>query len=106
LIFGIYVFTFRLHLTLEKAVVLLLKHATFLRVSNLPESALTYAVLDYQKANIGVAIQQHLMASAPKHSVEQFSGFIMGTNIGLFIFPSVISISYHLFRCLKQHWVV
>jgi len=42
---------------------------------------LTDAVVNYQKANIDVAIQQHLMASASKHSVEQFAGFIMGTNI-------------------------
>jgi hypothetical protein len=80
------------YLTFEKAVILILKHATLLRHSNLPESALAYAELDYQKANIDVAIQQHLMAS-PEPSVEQFSVFIMGTDIGLFICPSVTSIS-------------
>jgi BarA-like signal transduction histidine kinase len=57
-----HVFIFRVYLTFEKAVTLILKHATLLRFSNLPKAALTYAELDYQKANIDVAIQQHLMA--------------------------------------------
>ena len=83
------VFTFRMYLTFEKAITLILKHATFLRLSNLPEAALTYAELDYQKANIDVAIQQHLMAHASENSVEQFAGFIMGTDIGLLLLPSV-----------------
>ena len=43
-----------------------------------------------------VAIQQHLMAYSSKHSVERFSAFIMGTDIGLFILLSVTSTSYHL----------
>ena len=84
-------------LTFEKAVTLILKHATFLRISNVPESALIYAELDYQKANIDVAIQQHLMAHASEHSVELFAEFIMGTDIGLFILPFVTCISDHLF---------
>jgi hypothetical protein len=84
-------------LNFEKAVILILKHATFLQLSNLPELALTCAELDYQKANIDVAIQQHLMASALEHSVDQFAGFIMSTDIGLFILPFVHSISYHTF---------
>jgi hypothetical protein len=83
------------YLTFVKAVVLILKHATSLQESNLPASALTYAELDYQKANIDVVIQQHLMASAPEHSAEQFAGFIMGTDLGSFILPFVTSISYH-----------
>jgi hypothetical protein len=86
-----------MYLTFVTAVILILKHATFLRLSNLPESALTNADLDYQKAKIDVAIQQHLMAIGPEHSVEQFAGFIMGTDIGLFMLPSVTSISYCLF---------
>jgi hypothetical protein len=56
--------------------------------------ALHYVELHYQKAYIDVAIQQHIMATASENSVDQFAGFIMGTNIGLFIIPSVISISY------------
>ena len=88
------VLAFRVYLIFKKAVTLILKHATFLRVSNLPKSALTYADLDYQEANIDVAIQQHLMAIGTEHSVEQFVGFIMGTDFGLFILPSVTAISY------------
>jgi len=69
------------HLHLIFAVILILKHATLLRLSNLQESALTQAELDYQKANMDLVIQQHLMAYAPEHSVEQFASFIMGTDI-------------------------
>jgi hypothetical protein len=86
---------FRVCLIFGKAVALILKHATFLRLSNLPESALTFAELDYQKANIDVAIQQHLIAH-PEPTVEDFASFVMATDIGLFIFPFVTSISYHL----------
>jgi hypothetical protein len=91
---------FRVFLILAKAVTLVLKHATLLRLSHLPKAALTYAELDYQKANIDVAIEQHLMAHAPEHSVEEFSTFIMSTDIGLCILPSVTFISYHPFRFL------
>ena len=78
-----------------KAVTLILKHATLLRTSNLPEAALTNVDLDYQRENIDESIQQFLTACASEVSVEQFAGFIMGTEIGLFILlPFVISISY------------
>ena len=92
-----HLFTFRMYLTFEKAVTLILKHATFLRHSNLPDSALIYAEVDYQKANIDVTIQQHLITHGPEHSVEQFAGFIMSTDIGLCILPFVTFISYHPF---------
>ena len=91
------VFTSRVYLTFEKAVTLILKHATFLRLSHLPKAALTYAELDYQKANIDMTIQQHLVTHGPEHSVEQFAGFIMSTNIGLCILPFFTSISHHPF---------
>jgi hypothetical protein len=87
-----HIFTFRVYLTFGKAVTLIFKHATFLRLSNLPESALTLADLDYQKANIDVTIQQHLITHASEHSVENFVGFIMSTDIGLCILPFVTSI--------------
>jgi hypothetical protein len=89
-------------LTLVKAVTLILKHATFLRISIPPKSALTNAALNYQKANIDVTIQQHLTACASKQSVEQFVGFIMSTDIGLFIsLPFVTSISNYSFRAMS-----
>ena len=81
-----YVLISRLYLTFVKAVTLILKHATLLRTSNLPEAALTNANLNYQKANIDEFIQQHLMACASELSVEQFASFIMGTIIGVFFF--------------------
>jgi len=69
------------HLHLLLAVTLILKHATFLRVSLLPKSALTNAELNYQRANIDVTIEQHLKACASEQSVEQFVHFIMNTDI-------------------------
>jgi hypothetical protein len=99
-----HVFTFRVYLTFEKAVTFLLKHATFLRLSHLPLSALTYAELDYQKANIDVTIQQHLITHGQEHSVEQFAGFIMSIDIGLCILPFVTSISYHPFS-FSTNWL-
>jgi hypothetical protein len=78
-----------------KAVTLILKHATLLRTSNLPEATLTNVDLDYQRANIDGSIQQYLKACASDVSAEQFASFIMGTEIGLFILlPFIISISY------------
>jgi len=63
------------------AITLILKHATFLRISISPKSALTKAELNYQKANIDVIIKQHLKACASEQSVEQFVHFIMNTDI-------------------------
>ncbi|KAN0131281.1 hypothetical protein V8E53_010985 [Lactarius tabidus] len=63
------------------AVLIILKHATFLRLSNNQKSALSQANLDYKKANIDLAIQQHLLVYSPKDSVEQCVGFIMATDI-------------------------
>ena len=82
------IFIFRVYLTLAKAVTLILKHATLLRTSMSlgPKSALTNAELDYQKAKVDVTIQQHLTSCAAEQSVEQFVGFIMSTDIGLFTF--------------------
>jgi F0F1-type ATP synthase assembly protein I len=56
-----------------------------LRTSNLPEAALTNADLDYQRESIDNSIQQYLRSYALNLSVEQFAGFIMGTEIGWFI---------------------
>jgi len=69
------------HLHLLLAVTLILKHATFLRVSLSPKSALTNAELNYQRANIDVTIEQHLKACASEQSVGQFVHFIMNTDI-------------------------
>ena len=73
-------------LTLVKAATLILKHATFLWTSKSSKSAVTKAEQNCQKANIDVAIQEHLTACAGQQSVEQFVGFIMSTNISSFIF--------------------
>ena len=77
-----------------EAVILILKHATFLRLSMSSESAITQVEMDYQAANIDLKIQQYLAASSQEHSVKQFAHFIMATDIGLFIVASVKIISH------------
>ncbi|KAH9080333.1 hypothetical protein EDB83DRAFT_2670633 [Lactarius deliciosus] len=63
-------------------VILIFKHATFLRLSNVTsKSALLRAELDYRDANIDSSIQKYLMASSQEHSVELFAAFIMATDI-------------------------
>jgi len=57
-------------------------HATPLRSNLLSKSALTHAELAYQEANIDLRIQQYLRASSQEHTVQQFVGFIMATEIG------------------------
>jgi hypothetical protein len=99
-IYGVYL---TLYLTLVKAVTLIFKHATLSRISMSPKSALTNTDQKYQKANIDVAIQQHLTGCGAEQSVEQFVGFIMSTDIGLFIFlPFVISILIFILELLQS----
>ena len=72
------------------AVIIIFKHATFLRLSNpSAESALTYAEMDFWASKIDLKIQEYLVASSQENSVEQFADFIMATDIGLFILASV-----------------
>ena len=65
-----------------QAILLLFKHAMFLRLSNTTDSALNIAGLNYQKSDIDLKIQDYLKAS---HSVEEITAFIMETDIGMFI---------------------
>ena len=73
---------------------LILKHATILRLSNRPDEALTLAGHDYQEAKMDLKIQEYLKAFTPEDSVEKFTDFIIATNIGLFMHSSVTAISY------------
>ncbi|KAH9019605.1 hypothetical protein EDB83DRAFT_124610 [Lactarius deliciosus] len=94
-----WLFTTGHHLIL--AVILILKHATLLRLSDLsPESALTHAELDYRAANIDVNIQQYLMASSQEHSVELFAAFIMAIDI----LPSNSLATDIIKHRGKEHW--
>ena len=89
---------FRVYLTFGEAVILISKHATFLRLSHLsPQSALTHAELDYREANIDSKIQQLLTTSLQEHTVELFAGFIMATDIGSFILPAGKIVSHQNF---------
>ncbi|KAH9001720.1 hypothetical protein EDB92DRAFT_95010 [Lactarius akahatsu] len=83
------------------AVILILKHATFIRLSNVsPESALTHAELHYRHANIDSNIQQYLTTSSQEHSIELFAAFIMATDIGSFIIASVCIIPHRTFSAI------
>jgi hypothetical protein len=95
-----YIFISQVYLTFVKAVTLILKHASWLHTSNMAFSAVNKVELDYQMANMDEYIQQYLIACASELSVEQFAGFIMDTNIGLFVLLLVISISYCLFSVI------
>ena len=92
---------FRLYLTFLEAVLLILKHATVLRLSNTLKSALSQANLDYKKAKIDLTIQKHLLAYSFEDSVEQFVGFIMATEIGVFTPLSVTIISHQAFSTIS-----
>ena len=72
-------------LTFVQALLLIFKHAMFLRHSNTKESALNLAGLKYQKGDIDSKIQDYLKASSPEPSVEEIMSFIMATDIGMFI---------------------
>ncbi|KAH8979665.1 hypothetical protein EDB86DRAFT_626286 [Lactarius hatsudake] len=64
------------------AVIIILKEATFLRLSNMSaESALTHAEVDYREGNIDSKIRQHLTASSQEHSDESFARFIMAIDL-------------------------
>ncbi|KAN0134472.1 hypothetical protein V8E53_007618 [Lactarius tabidus] len=71
-----------MYLTFGVAVIIILKHATFLLLSNLSsDSALTQAETDYQAGNIGSEIQQFLRASPQSPSKEQLASFIKANDI-------------------------
>ena len=90
---------FKVYLTFVKAVILILKHATFLQLSESSKEALTHAELDYQKANIDLNVHQILASS--EHSVKKFVEFIMATDIGSFILASVIIKSHQTFSAIS-----
>ncbi|KAH8985924.1 hypothetical protein EDB86DRAFT_3083144 [Lactarius hatsudake] len=72
---------FGAHLISLQAIILIFKHATFLRLDGLSsESALTQAELDYREANIDLKIRQHLEGSS-ENSVEVSASFLMATDI-------------------------
>ena len=72
-----------MYLTFVKAVVIILKHATQLCLSNIPPGlALTSVELGYQEANINSKIHEHLMVSSQVKPIETYADFIMATDIG------------------------
>jgi len=74
------------HLHFMLAVIIIFKHATFLKSSQessyeVNKLVLIQAEKDYQAGDIKLKIQQHLEASSQEHTVEQFAHFIMATDI-------------------------
>jgi hypothetical protein len=90
------------YLTIVEAVILVLKHATLLQLSNEPEAALTQAELDYQESNIDLKIQEYLKALSSE-DVNQFSGFINATEIGMFVLLSATTRSYQPASMTQYH---
>jgi hypothetical protein len=91
-----------MYLTFGVAVIIILKHATFLLLSNLSsKSALTQAETDYQAGNIGSEIQQFLTASPQSPSIEQFASFIKANDIGMYILTPIHTISYQAFSAIS-----
>ena len=90
-----------MNLIFVEVVILILKHATILQLSNNPEKALTLAEQGYKKAMVDSKIQEYLKTLTPEDSVEQFADFIMATNIGLFMHSSITTI-FHLSLHSKQ----
>jgi hypothetical protein len=71
---------------LWEAIILILKHATFSRLSNFStaETALTQAELDYREAKMDLKVQQHLTASSSEYTAELSAGFILASDFGMF----------------------
>ncbi|KAN0134442.1 hypothetical protein V8E53_007588 [Lactarius tabidus] len=87
-----------MYLTFEVAVIIILKHATFLLLSNLSsKAALTQAETDYQEGNMRSEIQQFLTASPQSPSNEQCASFIKAKDI----VPSQPSAEIQK----KDHWL-
>ena len=81
-----------------KAVILIFKHATFLRLSGESgESALTHAEKHFWASKMDLKIQEHLVTCSYENLIEQFADFIMATDIGLFI-PALLR--YFLIKLL------
>ena len=118
-------FIFSACLTVVKAVILILKHATLLCLSTFlsSSSALTQVEQTYREANIDLNIREFLNASPQENFIELHAGFIMAARLGLFIasvkiishqvcvepmsldhlVPSQSSINMHVQR-KRDHW--
>ena len=73
-----------------EAIIIILKHASFLRFSDVSRhSVLAIAEQNYLQANMDFKIQQHLKESSQEHlgehSVDLLADFIMANDIGWLI---------------------
>jgi len=93
-----------------KAIVLIFKHATFLRLLMSPGPTLIQADLDYQEVDVDQKIRQHVAASQG-HSVELDRAFIMSIEMvrQLSLSVQIKQTFYFYFRCDKcvcKRWIV
>ena len=82
-------------LTFEVAVILILKHAAVLSISQKSDTRptitkiLIQAESNFQKANIMSKIQEHFTASCNEYTIDQMVQFLMDTDIGMSILFSL-----------------
>ena len=87
-----------------QALLLIFKHAMFLRHSNRKkESALNLAGLSYQKGDIDLKIQDYLKASFSEPPVEEITSFIIATDIGMFIVALLFSYLIKVFSSISVY---
>ena len=90
-------------LTFEVAIILILKHAA---ISRIPSSRdfiqlISRADSSFQKANIMSKIQGHFTASSNEYTIDQMVEFLMDTDIGMSILPSL----RQLFTKFTDTWI-
>ena len=82
-------------LTFEIAILLILKHAASLCISDISARvALTQAESDFHSANVISKIEEHFTASYEEYTFEQFVDFLINNDIGLSICVSTQTIAY------------
>jgi hypothetical protein len=84
--------TFIALLTFEVAIILILKHAAiFLYKQSTwqPNIPIHHIESKFQEANIMSKIQEHFTVSNTEYTIDQMVEFLMDTDIGMSILPSL-----------------
>jgi hypothetical protein len=82
-------------LTVEVAIILMLKHAASLCLSGISaRRAIAQAESSFQNANAASRIEEHFTGSYEEYTIEQLVQFIVDNNIGLSSFISTHIIAY------------
>lgn len=95
------------HLSFQVAIILIFKHAAILVLSGASsKSALTQVELAFQKANIMSNIQEHFTASFQEYTNEQFTSFLVNTEISLSGLTSTQVMAYIALKALEGWYMV